>query len=149
MKKLTMAAGLVAAMAFGGAVTAVAQSAARVYDQGPVWDISHIETMPGMFDDYMAYLAGPYRQLMEADKRSGDLIDYKVLAVVSPRDNEPDVLLITQYKNMAAFDRSLDELDRRASQVFGSTVRSNQATAQRVKMRESRGSVMAREVRFK
>ena len=130
-------------------MTAAAQSAARVYDQGPVWAISYIETKPGMFDDYMAYLASTWRQIQEVDKKRGDVLDYRVLSVNNPRDHEPDVILMIEYKNMAVFDRSLDELDKDTAAAFGSVPKSNQAAISRESIRVLRGSLDAREIVFK
>lgn len=148
MKSFLIATGAAALLAFASANIAQAQSAERVYDNGPVWVISQVETKPGMFDDYMAYLSGKWRQLNEADKKAGYVLDYKVLAVDSPRDHEPDVILMVEYKNMAAFDRPLAEAEATSASVFGSVVKSNQAFASRDSMRTSRGVQTAREVRF-
>jgi hypothetical protein len=125
---------------------AVAQTAERTYDLGPVWSIGYVETKPGMFDDYMAYLAGPYRMLQEAAKKRGDVLSYKVLSVDSPREHEPDVILLVEYKNMAVFDRSLAELDKDNNAAFGSNPKSNQAAVKREDIRILRGGLTAREL---
>ena len=148
MKTVLCAAAAAMVLSFAGAGLAKAQTAERVYDNGPVWVISQIETKPGMFDDYMAYLSGKWRQINEADKKAGYVLDYKVLAVDSPRDHEPDVILMIEYKNMAAFDRPLAETEATSASAFGSVVKSNQAFAARDAMRINRGSQTAREVRF-
>jgi hypothetical protein len=149
MKKTVMTAALaavaLASFSLGGAR---AQTAERVYDNGPVWVISYIETKPGMFDDYMAYLSGKWRELNEADKRAGNILDYKVMSIDSPRDHEPDVILMIEFKNMAAFDRPLAEIEATQASAFGTVVKSNQAFASRESMRTNRGSVTARELRF-
>ena len=146
-----MCAALAAAAIVGGYAgvgPAQAQTAERTYDNGPVWTIGYIETKPGMFDDYLAYLAGPYRVLQEAAKKRGDVITWKVLAVDSPRQNEPDVILLTEFKNMAVFDRSLAELDKDTNAAFGSNVKSNQAAVKREEIRVLRGGLTARELVF-
>lgn len=148
MKPFLYAAAAAAVMSFAGAGLVQAQTAERVYDNGPVWVISRVETKPGMFDDYMAYLSGKWRQVNEADKKAGYVLDYKVLAVDSPRDHEPDVILMIEYKNMAAFDRPLAESDATSASAFGSVVKSNQAFASRDSMRTNRGAETAREMRF-
>lgn len=144
-----------AAAAFAMAATpllasfpAQAQQAERVYDNGSVWTISQVETKPGMFDDYMKYVSTTWRQVQEADKKAGYVLSYKVLAVDSPRDHEPDVILMVEYKNMAAFDRSLAEQDAATAAAFGSTVKANQSTITREQMRVLRGSQTAREMKF-
>jgi hypothetical protein len=149
MKTFVRAAAVAAALALcaGGGV-AQAQTAERVYDNGPVWVFNYVQTKPGMFDDYMAYLGKQWRELHEADKRAGTVLDYKVLQVDQPRDGEPDVILMIQYRNMAAFDRPLAETEATSAKVFGSVVKSNQAFAGREAMRSNRGSLAAREIRF-
>ena len=138
-------AGALSLCAFGASQ---AQTAERVYDNGPVWVISYIETKSGMFDDYMAYLSTKWREINEADKKAGYVLDYKVLAIADARDHEPDVMLMIEYKNMAAFDRPLAEQEATSARTFGSVVRSNQAFASRDSMRTNRGAVIAREMRF-
>jgi hypothetical protein len=141
-----LAAAITAACAVG---TAQAQTAERTYDNGPVWTVGYVETKPGMFDEYMAYLNGPYRTLQEAARKRGDILDYHVLAVDSPREHEPDVILLIEFKNMAVFDRSLDELDKDTATVFGSVPKGAQAAVQREQIRVLRGGVTARELLLK
>ena len=149
MKQLLRVAAIAAVLATGVAAGSVqAQTAPRTYDMGPVWAISYIETKPGMFDDYMQYIGTTWRSVQEADKATGNVLDYDVLAVDSPRDGEPDVILIVKYKNMAAFDRPLAEMEALQAKAFGSTVKSNQAAVARESVRVLRGSLMAREVAF-
>jgi hypothetical protein len=130
------------------AAPAAAQVAERTYDNGPVWTVGYIETKPGMFDDYMAYLAGPWKALQEAGKKRGDILAYHVLAVDSPREHESDVILLIEFKNMAVFDRSLAELDKDTATVFGSTVGGNKAAVKREEIRVLHGGVTARELVF-
>lgn len=148
MKMLTGAA-FAAAMVIGCAAgSARVQTAERTYENGPVWTVGYIETKPGMFDDYMAYLAGPWKALQEAGKKRGDILDYKVLAVDSPREHESDVILLIEFKNMAVFDRSLAELEKDNKAVFGSNPASNKAAVKREEIRVLRGGVTAREMKF-
>ena len=128
--------------------SAQAQTAERTYDNGPVWTVGYVETKPGMFDDYMAYLAGPWKALQEAGKRRGDILDYKVLAVDSPREHESDVILLVEFKNMAVFDRSLAELEKDNNAVFGSNAASNKAAVKREDVRVLHGNLTARELKF-
>ena len=137
---------LAASGAFGG--LAHAQTAERVYDNGPVWTISQIETKPGMFNDYMKYVSTSFRQIQEAGMKSGRVLAWKVLSVESPRDHEPDVILMVEYKNMAAFDQSPAEQEAVTAGVFGSVVKSSQAAVSRESLRTLRGSETAREVVF-
>lgn len=146
MKFMTKAA-MAAAMAFAClAGSAQAQTTDRTYDNGPVWQIAYVETKPGKFDDYMAYVMGPYRQLQDAAKKTGALLDWHVLAVDNPREHEPDVVLVLVYKNMAALDYPLDDQDKAAAKVFGSLPKATQDLIKREDIRVLRGSIGAREL---
>jgi len=141
-------AALAGALSLAAAGPLVAQTAQRTYENGPVWSVGYVETKPGMFDDYMAYLAGPWKVLQEAGKKRGDILAYHVLAVDSPREHESDVILLIEYKNMAVFDRSLGELDKDTAAAFGSTVSGNKAAVKREEIRVLHGGVSARELVF-
>ncbi len=132
-----------------GGLSAQAQTAERVYDDGPVWTISQVETKPGMFNDYMKYVSTSFRQIQEAGMKSGRVLGWKVLQVVSARDHEPDVILMVEYKNMAAFDQSPAEQEAITASVFGSVVKSSQAAVGRESLRTLRGSQTVRELVFK
>ena len=148
MKMLTGAAFAAAVVIGCAAGPAQAQTAERTYDNGPVWTVGYVETKPGMFDDYMAYVSGPWKALQEAGKKRGDILDYKVLAVDSPREHESDIILLVEFKNMAVFDRSLAELEKDNNAVFGSNPASNKAAVKREEIRVLHGGVTARELKF-
>lgn len=139
---------LAGALTLAAAAPAAAQVAERTYENGPVWTVGYVETKPGMFDDYMAYLAGPWKVLQEAGKRRGDVLAYHVLAVDAPRDHESDVILLVEYRNMAVFDRALSDLDKDTTAAFGSTVGGNKAAVKREEIRVLHGGVTARELTF-
>ena len=48
----------------------------RAYTDGAVLSVGYIRTKYGMFDEYMKYLAGPYKRLMEEQKEQGTIIEY-------------------------------------------------------------------------
>jgi hypothetical protein len=139
---------LAGTLALAAIAPAAAQTAQRTYENGPVWSVGYIETKPGMFDEYMAFVAGPWTKIQEAGKKRGDVLAYHVLAVDSPREHEPDVILLIEYKNMAVFDRAQGELDKDTIAAFGSTVAGNQAAVKREEIRVLRGGVNARELVF-
>ena len=57
----------VALCAFLIGMPAMAQSN-RPYKEGPVTELSYIKIKPGQYENYMKYLAGPYKSLLEAEK---------------------------------------------------------------------------------
>ncbi len=146
--KLAFAA-LAAVAALGAVPLAAAAQEARPYDKGPVWDVSAIQTKPGHFDDYMKWLATGWKANMEDLKARGVVLDYKVLSVADPRDNEPDLFLMVEYKNMAAMDVPLDSLDAQVKKMYGSVSAMTAAGLQRETIRTQRGDMLVRELILK
>ena len=135
---------LLSAFAVGGAV-----AADRPYSEGMVSEISSIRTEPGMFDAYMAWLAGPYKQMMEAQKAAGLIVDYAVYATSPRSPSDPDLYLVTVFKNMAALDDLAAKSDPIAEKLQGSLAEQNKAYIERGKMRTVLGSQLIREAVLK
>ena len=151
MKKTLAAAAIACTLACGsliGGSAVQAQPAERVYDEGPVWRVSAVETKPGMFNTYMKYLSTSWRAIQEADKKKGDVLSYRILRVDAARDHEPDLYLMIEYKNMAVFDQSLKEGETQTSAVFGSLEKAQEMAVTRESMRETRGQMLLRELKF-
>jgi hypothetical protein len=118
---------------------------ARAYDNGAVWQIAYIQTKPGHFDDYMKFVSTTWKAEQEAMKAKGWVLDYKVLAPQDPRDNEADLILMIEFKNMAAFDAPLDDLDAVTKKLAGSITAANKDYADRETIRVEQGQVLTRE----
>jgi hypothetical protein len=131
------------------AVTGAANAADRAYTEGVVVNVSAIRTEPGMFDEYMKYLAGPYKQIMEEQKKAGVILAWSVYSVAPRGEHDPDVYLVTTFKNMAALDGLQDKSDPISEKIFGSMEKADAASIDRGKMRTSLGSELLREVVLK
>lgn len=145
MKRVTAA--LAALFAF--VVLPAFAASDRGYDNGPVWDFAAVQTKDGHFDDYMKFVTTTWKKQQEALKKAGYITDYKVYVVVDPRDNEPDIYLATQVKNMAEYDRSLDEMEAFFAKQFGSQDQANKEQADRGMIRTLRGETLTRELILK
>ncbi|MFZ0036893.1 MAG: hypothetical protein WAK91_05705 [Candidatus Acidiferrales bacterium] len=137
-----------ACVAFAGFATAVGAQE-RVYDNGPLWDVASIQTKPGHFNDYMKFVSTTWRAEQEQLKKDGYVLDYKVFNIVDARDNEPDVILAVEYKNMAAYDLPLDKQDALTKKLFGSMGGGDKAAIDRESFRTLRGDTLMRELSFK
>lgn len=137
----------VGAALMGTSVTA--QDAKRVYDQGPIGDVTHVKVEPGQLNAYMENLNGLWRRSMDDAKRWGEVLDYRVYTNMAAGKDEPDLLLVTTYRNAAVMDTSLDELDRRTAAMQSSITKANQATIARGKLRTILGNDLYRELTFK
>jgi L-rhamnose mutarotase len=136
---------LLAIVVLNGSVVA----ADRAYTEGAVVEVGAVRTEPGMFEEYMKYLAGPYKQSMEEQKKAGVILDYSIYATVPRREGDPDLYLITVYKNMAALDDLNAKTDAISEKIFGSMDQQSAATVTRGKLRTLVGSELMRELKLK
>ena len=67
MKKLTT---IFVGMMLATFCATLAAQEPKPYKEGQVTEISYIKIKPGKFDDYMKWLDGPYKTLMEANKKA-------------------------------------------------------------------------------
>ena len=135
---------LVACLLIAGASvgqTAGAQASTRSYREGPVITVSYIRTKPGMFDKYMAYLDGPYKTNLEAQKAAGIILDYGIYTSETRNALDHDVMLTIVYKNWGSLDNLADRSDAIVNKALSSTPdERSQQFADRSAMRESLGS---------
>lgn len=126
-----------------------AQSPDRVYERGSVWTITYVETKPGHFDDYLKNLSGVWKIQLDALKKDGKILSYKVLSISSPRDKEPDLILMVEQPDWAIFDTPDEYWDELTMKTFNSLGEANQADIKREELRTLRGSQTAVELLFK
>ena len=121
----------------------------HAYTEGPVLFVSFIRTEPGMFDEYMRYLASTYKHIMEESKKQGIITDFAVYSTIPRTDKDADVILTVTYKNMAALDNLNARTDPISKKVWGSLPKSAQAFADRGKMRKDVGNQIIRQLILK
>jgi len=112
----------------------------RDYTDGPVINVASIRTVDGHFDDYMHWLATSWKKQEEAAKKAGLITSYRVILVEARGPNDPDVLLVTEFKDWAALDHLGSKFDQVSSQVEGSVEAANKAESDRTKIRTVLGS---------
>ena len=128
------------------AAPAVAQQSARPYTEGPVTDVQFIRVKSGHSDEYMAFLAGPYKRLMEAQQKAGVITGWAVYASDARDQEDWNIALTTNYKNMAALDNLRDRVDPINKQVYGSVDQSSEAMVKRGEMRDILGNRLLRQL---
>jgi len=131
------------------ALMATAQAADRPYSEGTVSVVSSIRTEPGQYENYMKYLATTYKQLMEEQKKAGIIVDWSVFTARSRTPDDPNVYLVTTYKNLAAMDGLQDRTEAIQEKFIGNQEARDAAMVARGKMRTALGSEVIRRVEFK
>ena len=123
-----------------GSLTAVAYADGRDWNDGPVQNVTFVRTVDGHFDDYMHWLATTYKKQQDAAKAAGLITRYEVLVAQPHNPQDPDIILVTEYKNWAALDHLGGKLDQVSAQVEGSVEAANKNEADRAKIRTILGS---------
>ena len=138
-------------IAIGFFAIAAVQADDRVYeDGGSVWSVSFIETKPGHFDDYIANLNQIWRRYLDEQVKDGHVLSYKMIPIAFPRDGEPNLRLMVEFKNWAAFDRGNNEyFDELAEKLQGSVDQATQSNIDREALRDLRGGFVGQEISFK
>src|SRR5262249_31798019 len=77
----------------------------RQYTEGPVTFVQEIAVEYGHFEEYIDWLNSTWKPTMEATKKAGIIIDYKVFSATPQSPDHPSIILWITYKNMAALDR--------------------------------------------
>ena len=147
MKRLVTLAAC-AALAVIGAGLVRAQSDAP-YTEGPVWTITMVKTKAGMTDDYLKALAKIYKSTNDELKKQGLIMDYKILIGNDATPQDFDILLMVEFKNMAAFDNQREKTDPIADKILGSEEVKRQGAIKRMEIREILGNKLMREVTLK
>ena len=135
---------LVAAVLTLSAV-ALAQ-ANRPYRNGSVWDIGFIRMKPGMESAYLNYVATDWKKHQEELKKDGQILSYKVLTTESHGANDWNIMLLTEYKDMATMEANEAKQDALYQRVIGNDDKQRQGYRERLEIREVMGNRLAREI---
>ncbi|HTL91654.1 MAG TPA: hypothetical protein VL176_04870 [Steroidobacteraceae bacterium] len=149
MTRLTPALCATAALLAFTATTSPARADGRDYNDGPVVNSAYIRTVDGHFDDYMHWLATTYKKQQEAAKAAGIITNWRVLIVEARTPQDPDIILVTEFKNWAALDHLAGKLEQVSSKIEGSVEAANKSEADRAKIRTVLGARTSQEAILK
>lgn len=120
----------------------------RQYADGAVTDVAYIRVEYGRFEEYIDWLNSTWKPTMEATKKAGLIIDYKIFRAIPKSPDEPNIVRMITYKDMAALDKGVEE-EEVAKKVIGSTEVQNKARVGRNEYRTLLGSELIRELVLK
>jgi len=121
----------------------------RQYTDGPVTEVAYIHVEYGHFEEYIDWLNSTWKPTMEATKKAGLIIDYKVFQLTPKAPDQPNIILWITFKNGAAALDNGVELDDVAKKVIGSTEVQNKARVGRNEYRKVLGTEYIRELILK
>jgi hypothetical protein len=121
----------------------------RAYTEGAVTEVDYIQVEYGHFEEYIDWLNSTWKPTMEATKKAGLIIDYKVFRLTPKSPDQPNIILWISYKNAAAaLDKGV-ELEAVAKKVICSTECQNKARVGRNEYRKVLGTEYIRELILK
>src|SRR5512132_3192063 len=100
---------------------------------------------PGMEPAYLNYLSGPWKTNQEAMKKEGVILSYRVITVEGHTPGEFNVMLMTEYKDLASMEANEDKADQISQTVVGDDEKQRQGYRDRLEIREIMGDRLARE----
>ena len=125
----------------------------RAYTEGPVTEEDYIQVEYGHFPEYIDWLNSTWKPTMEAMKKAGLIIDYKVFQASPKSPDQPNIFLYLTFKNMAAYGGNIGdkgiEGEYVARKVIGSTEFQNKKRVQRSEYRKVLGIELIREIILK
>jgi len=119
------------------------------YTEGSVWALTMVRTKRGMGDDYLKLLAKNYKLNMEEQKKQNLIVSYKILQGEASTRDDFDLLLMVEYKNMAAFDDQREKIDPIDQKITGGEEQQRQGATKRAEVRDILGDKTMREVTLK
>jgi len=73
-------------------------------NEKPVWTMEFIKVKPGKFEPTLGYLDNNWMRFREEAKRQGAVLSYYRIAEEDSTETTKTIVLLTEYKNQAAYD---------------------------------------------
>jgi len=121
----------------------------RTYKDGSAWQVSLIKTETGQEVAYLNSLKTSWKSVMDEAKAQGLILSYKMLGGSSANPEDWNILLMVEYKNLAAMEGNEDKWDAIQAKVVGNEDAQSKLRDSRVKMRTIFGGKMVREIVYK
>ena len=118
----------------------------RPYRDGSVWVVGVIQMKPGMDGAYKNYLATDWKKQQEALKKDGQIISYMAIQTEMHSGTDWNMLLLTEYKDLATYEANLGKADNLAQTVIGDDAKQMQGYRERLQIREVLGNRLARQI---
>ena len=124
----------------------VVAQVSRPYRNGSVWSVSYIQMRPGMETAYLNYIATDWKRNQEAMKKEGLILSYKVMTTETHGKDDWNIMLMTEYKDLATRENNDAKEDAVAQQVVGNDEKQMQGYRDRLQIREVLEVRTAREI---
>jgi hypothetical protein len=118
----------------------------KPYHDGSVWDIQFIHVKAGMGDRYARYLANDWKKEQDALKKAGYSLSYKVIGTEDHSPNDYNIILMTEFKDLATMEANADKSEKLLEGLFGDMPKVEAGYMDRSSYRDIIGSRLGREI---
>ena len=119
------------------------------YTEGSVMEMTFVKVKAGGSQEYMKFLATQWKAFNEAAKKEGLIVSYHVISSTAVNRDDWDLVLVVEYKNMAALDGLESKLRPLLEKQAGSMAKAEEQAGKRGEIREIIGSKLGRELLLK
>jgi hypothetical protein len=122
--------------------------AMQSHRNGSVWRVAFIKVKPGMDSTYLAVLANGWKKERDAMKQRGLILSYKVMMTEVHGKDDWNLMLMTEFKSLAAMESEQGKRDEVVREVIGNESQQVQSFTSLADVREDIGYRIAREIVF-
>ena len=120
------------------------------YTEGPIWRVQLIRVKPTQMDAYLTSLRQSTKPLIEEQKKSGAIMDYKIFLKETKNSPEDwDICVAIEYKNHAALDGLAAKGEAARDKILGGKQAAQQLGEKRAEIRELISSELLQEIFLK
>jgi len=148
MRRLAIAAVLSGVVLVGLGVRAEAPPPLP-YTEGSVWSMTFVKTKSGFSDDYLKSLAATWKKTFDEAKKQKLALSYKIIQSDANGRDDWDLMLMVEYKNMAALDGLHEKMRAIVLPMLGGEDGAHKLSTQRLEVREILSEKLGRELMFK
>ncbi|MDB5228321.1 MAG: hypothetical protein JWN78_2514 [Bacteroidota bacterium] len=121
----------------------------KPFKDGTVWQLSFIKSKPNMGEEYLKGLSATWKKVHDEAIKQGLLVSYKILSGEASNPGDWDILLMEEFKNMAAMEGQDAKWDAIMTSVVGNQDQQKALSMKRVEIRDIYGGKMMRELVYK
>ncbi len=121
----------------------------RTYKTGSVWQVGFIKVGANMTVEYLNNLKENWKATHDEAVKQGLILSYKILQGAAANPEDWDIMLLTEYKNLAAIDGSEEKWQAISKKLIGGEEAMKKLNESRVSMRTIYGGKLLSEIVYK
>ncbi|MFZ4520336.1 MAG: hypothetical protein ACOYNC_01450 [Bacteroidales bacterium] len=121
----------------------------KSYTTGSVWQVGFIKLNANMTVDYLNNLKNNWKAIHDEAVKQGVIVSYKILQGAAANPEDWDIMLMTEYKNLASMDGADEKYEAISKKIVGGEEAAKKLNESRVSMRTIYGGKLLREIVYK